>query len=631
MFVFVSILKSMSLKKIKQKLNSLFQFKLELGGGTRFLSFLFIFVSMLVAGGILYAANVYYDLDQGKVVDEEIRRATERIEAVGGVLAGGGAETLDSGQALQVTGGDLVVGSEAFTVNDTGDTYIGGTSTLASDATFQASAFWETGEGDLIGFDAPASASGGDQTYTLPGEAPTADYVLSTSDTGELSWVPASTTLATSSVEGDITDVGDVEEGEAFTSGGSGSTLWFHDGGNLGQLEVGSLTGNATYTLPDLGGTVAMQDGDLTGDGLLFTDADGAITQDDTNLVYDSTNNRLGIQTDNPSHALDVAGQIRGTELRFDDGTNSVVFQPGSGNATYTFPASGETSDYVLTTDGSGGLQWSDVTGVEGGLSGSGTDGRVAMWDGTDSLTDSSIEDNYSGVALTIDSSGGLQVSDNLQVDGVGTSTIAGDLDIAGHLAADSGAFASIVRSPEYTSEGETTISSGGSQNILLDPDSGVVKLATGDTIETSEGYDLAGSGRQVLSDMIPILGFDLPIRCGTACETATTVSRVLEDYPFDSAPSGATRVHKFIIRYSTTGTTDDSTWTVYNDTSGTTADTFSVPPSDGTDLDEGIAYISSDVSIPTNTDDWHLEVEVPTGETIHIYEIQLAAYNELD
>jgi hypothetical protein len=159
-----------------------------------------------------------------------------------------------------------------------------------------------------------------------------------------------------------------------------------------------------------------------------------------------------------------------------------------------------------------------------------------------------------------------------------------------------------------------------GGSDILVVNDSGQILYKT---------YPLAQTGKQVLREMIPIMGFDLPFRCGSACNTATTVSRAIEDYPFSTAETGATRVHKFVIRYADTGTTTSSTWIVYNETDATTTDTFAVPATNS-DLAKGKVYITGNVSIPGSGKRWHLRLQTPSGMTIQVYDIMLAAYDQL-
>ena len=49
------------------------QNKLKLIKGTRLISLAFISVSILIAAGVLFAANMYYDIDSQKIIVEEVQ------------------------------------------------------------------------------------------------------------------------------------------------------------------------------------------------------------------------------------------------------------------------------------------------------------------------------------------------------------------------------------------------------------------------------------------------------------------------------------------------------------------------------------------------------------------------------
>jgi hypothetical protein len=157
-----------------------------------------------------------------------------------------------------------------------------------------------------------------------------------------------------------------------------------------------------------------------------------------TNLFFwDSVNNRLGIGTSNPGYALDVVGNINGTtatvgtattsnqaglvlnpfgtsagntgEVRFSElaanGTNYTGFKAPdtlAANIVYTLPSTDGSSNYVLTTNGSGGLSWSSVTGV-GSLTGTGTINSIPRFTSSSTLGDSGFTDNGSVLGLTRD------------------------------------------------------------------------------------------------------------------------------------------------------------------------------------------------------------------------------------
>lgn len=637
------------IRKILGWIKRAFKPNLKLVKGTRWISLVFILTSMMIAAGVLFAANTYYNLDTGEVITKEVQRITQLTRATGGLIAGGGAtDTLNAGVKLQVSGGNLRVGAGKFTVDEaTGNTYVAGTSTFAATSTFETDAVWKTGDGaNIIGFDAPSTATGGDQIYTLPGEGPTEGYVLTTDASGNLSWASATSSGVGG---GDIYAVGDVTSGDAFASGGSGTSLWFHDSGYTGEITIGTLTGTTTYTLPDLTGTLALTSGGLGTGAVLFSN--GGLIATSSNLYWDSGNSRLGVRTTTPDYPLDVSGAVRSTQLRIatTSNTGEVVFKAPSmsSNTVYLWPTNTGTDQQVLTTDGTGGLSWQSLAGV-GGVSGTGQANLLTKWTGTSTISTSSIEDLYSGgTVLTIDSTGTSTFSGGAVVNGtldpnkmagytlIGAITGSGNPSITGigGISAATATLATGLKTPKLTSTGTTTVGSANGKGIVIDPDSGKIVLGSNDYIETAGGYGIGKTGNQVLREMVPILGFDLPVRCSSACyPNATTISRTIEDYPFSPARSGATRIHKFVIRYADTGTTSSSTWTVWNETNATTTATFEVPASASTDLGKGEAYITSPVAIPTDTDDWSLRMKVATSTvTIQVYDIYLAAYDQID
>jgi hypothetical protein len=200
------------------------------------------------------------------------------------------------------------------------------------------------------------------------------------------------------------------------------------------------------------------------------------------------------------------------------------------------------------------------------------------------------------------------------------------DIDASGAITIDTSSGNAITINATGAALNLKTTASG---DITLDPASGTISLGANDQIKTSGGGAASRlSGEQILREVIPIFGFDLPAR--TASTSYVTVSRTIENYPFSAALSGTTRVHKFIIRYANSSTTDAITWQVWNVTSGSQTSSFTTPATPGTSLDTGTVYITSDVTIPTNTDDWRLDVKVASGDTVQIYQIFLAAYDQV-
>lgn len=92
---------------------------------------------------------------------------------------------------------------------------------------------------------------------------------------------------------------------------------------------------------------------------LLFVGAGPNLSQDNANLFWDDTNNRLGIGSTAPGQKLTVEGTI-GILEGGGTPTFHTVFQGGdqAADVTYTLPPDDGDASEVLTTNGSGVLSW---------------------------------------------------------------------------------------------------------------------------------------------------------------------------------------------------------------------------------------------------------------------------------
>lgn len=534
--------------------------RLKLIKGTRMTSFLFIAVSIVIAAGILFAANIYYNIDTGEIVMEEIQRVTQVIRATAGLIVGGTAtQNPSSGYTFQVVGQSLF----ATTTFATG--------TVSLTATNQELRFYG-GTSYYVGLKATTTLAT-TTTYILPPQrAAGADYVLTWQPGDQLTWKSIA-----GAGGGTITAVGNVTSGEAFTQTGTqGTSLWFYDPQGRGQLTIADLTAARTYTLPNLSGTIALQSpSTLTQSGVLFADANGLITQD-SNFTYSSNRLQVG------SNGIRLLGATSGyIELKA---------AATSDNTTYTWPGT-VVAGRVLTTDGSGNLSWATIGGV-GGISGGGTAGQVAFFDDATSITGTN---NFTWSTTT------------------NTLTITGTI-VGSTFTGPSGA--------------TTTIASASGQNILLDPASGKIILGSSDYIQTASGYEIGKTGTQELREMIPIMGFDLPV--WTATTSYVQISRTIVNYPFSPCVAGTTRIHKLVVRYGSTAT---STWQIATSTE------ITFPSTNATST--GSVY-TAEIEIPTpsgacttwsqgtDTTDWYVKMKLDSSGEIMIYQIFLAAYDQI-
>lgn len=550
---------------IKKHIKDFFRPRLKLVRGTRFVSGMFIVVSLGIAAILLWAANMYYNIDTGEVVTEEIHRVTGVLRATAGAIVGGTAsQNPDTGYLFQVVGKTKLATTTIAGANDELQ-FTGGT-------------------GYYVGLKANTALTT-TTVYILPtSTAPATGYYLTVNPTtGQWSWgVPQGA--------GDITDVGDVSSGAAFTSGGTGSTLWFHSGSYTGALNIATLSANATYTLPAISGTnyLTLASSNLGTGGVLF--ADSGLIATSSNLYWDNAGNYLRIGNTGTAGTLRIfSSNAGGYYLGFTAPSTMTT------TTNYSWPTDYGANNYVLTTDGTGVLTWKSVTGAGGvDIYGTPSANQVAFFYDSDTIT--------GDTGFTFDSANDILT--------IGSTLVVPTIQRTG---------------------GNLTLQTLTSGDIILDPVSGKIILAAGDWIQTNSGYEIGKAGTQILREMIPILGFDLPVQ--TATTSYVKISRTIDDYPFSPPAAGTVRRHRFVIRYTDDlPTASSSDWAVAT-TTGATYSTFTLPGRNNPDLDSGWATTTPNVSIPTDGTDWWLQVKIPSeqsGKNIRVFQIFLAAYDEI-
>ncbi|MBU2948894.1 hypothetical protein, partial [Zobellia uliginosa] len=95
--------------------------------------------------------------------------------------------------------------------------------------------------------------------------------------------------------------------------------------GAVTPIKIAAGANNQTL-VTDNSGTVSWIDSNTfvhsgTTGSVFFAAATGEPTEDNSQLFWDSTNNRLGIGTNSPTHKLQVSGQVRATSFANADGT----------------------------------------------------------------------------------------------------------------------------------------------------------------------------------------------------------------------------------------------------------------------------------------------------------------------
>jgi hypothetical protein len=570
------------------KIKNLFKSRLKLEPGTRATSFLFIATSIAIAAGILIAANMYYNIDTGEIVTEEIQRVTRVLRATAGLIVGGAAnQNPASGYGFEVATSSLFsAGNVVLSAANQELRFTGGT-------------------GNYIGIRATTTLSY-TLTYTLPTSPPTAsNFVLTATPDGQMVW-------SSVSGAGGIVQVGNAigtnTGGLAFTSNAGtqyGNILWFHPNDNYTMALTAAdsgLTANATTVIPAVSGTnyLTVTPGALTQGQVLLATGNYTLGGN-ANLTWDSGNLALVVGSSNNR------GQLR----LYSNNANYVAFTPTTSLAstvTYAWPAAPSGSGYVLTSDTSGNLSWMQVSSLPGV-------GDITQ-----------VGDCASGECFTGTSGSTLWFK---------SGSYTGALTIAALSANVTYTLPAVPAGTYYFTLATTTFPAGyiafwGSDgNVITGSDTLVI---SGTSVLYRNQYPLASSGKQVLREMVPIFGFDLPVK--TATTSYVQISRTIVNYPLNPCESGASRVHKLVIRYGATAT---STWQVATSSGGYAE--LTVPPTGATST--GSVYtIQTDIPTPsgsctgwtqgTETDDWWVRMKLNDTGEIMIYQIFLAGYDQL-
>jgi len=571
------------------KIKDLFKSRLKLEPGTRATSFLFIATSIAIAAGILIAANMYYNIDTGEVVVEEIQRVSNVLRATAGLIVGGTAtQNPSTGYVFEVVGQSKL----ATTTIATGP--------LTLSAANQELRF-TGGTSYYVGFKATTTLS---QTtvYTWPASYPAGSgYVLTSDTSGNMSWVAAGTGGI-----GDITQVGDCASGDCFSNAPgapTSTTLWFKTGTTLKALTIAG-TANATYTLPDVSaGTYyfILASSGLTANQIPYMT--GAYTVGGSaNLTFDATNRILTVGSSGNT------GQLRlySTNANFIGFTATTSL---TSSATYTWPAAPSGSGYVLTSDTSGNLSWAQVSSLPGA-------GDITA-----------VGDCASGECFTGTSGSTLWFK---------SGSYTGALTVAALSANATYTLPAVPAGTYYFTLATTTFPAGyiafwGSNgNVITGSDTLVI---SGNSILYRNQYPLAASGKQVLREMVPIFGFDLPVK--TTTTTAVKISRDIVSYPLNPCESGASRIHKLVVRYGSTGTStiaiatsegEQASSTLPNTNSTSTGSVATVPLNIPTPAGDCSTWAQG-----TDTTDWWVTIRLNQASTeIMVYQIFLAGYDQL-
>ena len=636
---------------MKEKIKEILKPKINLVKGTRFTSFLFLAFSILIAAGILMAANMYYDLDNNRIFTEEeftvgSSGAVNFQVTTGGNVTIKGSTTLgdasddtvtsnaaswtfanattvtlaDAVNALNFDSGTLSIdaSNNRVGIGTTSPNYplevIGAIRTGGPGTSGELRIYSEQGATDYELVFKPHSNMTETSEYVWPQAKPSDQQRILASDTsGNLSWITIGEAGA-----GDITDVGDCASGACFTADGTGNTLYF-EGTTADAYEVILTAADATgsdytITLPAATGTVALGTG--TQDYVAYWSGTNTLSAEQ----YLATS-RGGTGADSSSWS----GMVK-----VSSGTWSAVTGT-AGYAAYWSDANTIAAEEHLSlsrggtgaglTATAGGIVYSTASALA--ISSAGTSGQLLTSGGTEAPSWKDIADI-------------ITVQNGLTESGTTTLTIelGGNLTESTTITSPSGQAFDLVINLAGT--GDFRIQDNGSDTFVVTDDGKVY-------FKGESGYAIAETGKQILREMIPIMGFDLPVQCSTCAtgcgdpSSTPLVSRIIENYPFSSKFQGTTRVHKFVVRYATndTGLTPAFYLKVCKYDSGTSswveADSVDLNSTEGNTLDRGEVKVTGSVTIPDDGSDWYVTVVPNTGaDTIRIYQIFLAAYDQI-
>jgi len=624
-------------------------------------------MTILITASIMYAANVYYDLDTQTIMVNDAQQMSKGLVVSGAATSalsghvdidGTTAVTGNNGTLFTkelVKGDRITIGTETRTV-----TAIGGDAALTVDTAFantledttpqrQAAQFiTNDSSGDVnfivqdngnvgVGITAPTAFLQLKAGVDAAGSAPlkfTAGPLMTAEEVGAMEF------------DGDHIYITDdlgarhqLDQQSGTTYGATGTLLQLS--GNDFSVKEGTLTNGYLCTYVAGTGIVCNTSGSSVGH-VGVTGASIGSTPNAVGMSFSGTDNQtLTLQPANETYG----GVVSDTTQRF---VGAKTFDT-SLTSTGTLTANGTLDANGIVTLGDNGENvtidsnvW-DITGAgaASGLTGLASTGTIAFSGGGTFSIDSSAFDVTTAGAVSGVTTLTTAGTASINVTGTAATSIG---NTTGVLAMLSGGASSWENSAgeltiKTTTSGDLTFSTARLQDeINLDPNTGgagVIRLGAGDQILTSGGGAATRlSGEEVLVGIVPIFGYDYPAQ--TKSGSFKDVSRIIEANPFPAEATGTTRAYKFIIRYADDYASGNTTsWNLYDVTTPASSVAFSINSSPTTDLEKGVVEIkdadTNMAALIDGSDDWNLQVHTDGTKSIRIYSIDLAAYDVVD
>ena len=634
----------------------MFKIKNKFYKGSKLFSISLILVSGLISAGIIWGANMYYDIDTGKVMVNEIQRIVKTganaLEVIGTAIFGS-----DTNYARFSETGDLSFVGTADTISKTDAAF----TITATGGTFTINATGQTMDIDSAALDIDASGALTMDSATSIAIGATADkpididastLTIDASDNANLTVTGAGKTLTLAAAGGGVNQV-------ILQSAGTGANaIYLNASDTAGGIDVDAGTGgvavdttgplsldstgtaaNLTLTANNAGAATLVIAVSNIGAGAAYLDIDAneAITIDSSaggisldgvtasnftvtgasqDLTLSSVGGSVGISaTEAAADAISLQASAGGIDvngalqinidssqaaataivLKASNAAGGIDIDAGTGGITVD-------STGVISLDGADSSNFT-VTGAGKTLTlaaaGGGANQVIINSAGTSAgAIDINAAGTVAGNAITVHTTdGGISITAGGAVNGDLTLTVGDDfnLDAVGALIMEFGAASGFKLQNDAGAVVHLEIDSNGKVIIRSGTDQDIV-LDPGGTGSIILSGDVIGS--DTIQEIVPIFGFDLPAQTKSA--TYKTVSRVLESDPFSTVAAGKTRKYKFVIRYADELATGTSSWSVCpaatDDASCT--ESFTVPYSTRTLGDGSTTATGAQVSV---------------------------------
>lgn len=318
-----------------------------------------------------------------------------------------------------------------------------------------------------------------------------------------------------------------------------------------------------------------------------------------SNSILYQNGNYIGVGTTSPTAELDVAGTVKMTGFQLTTGAQA---------------------GYVLVSDENGIGTWKALP--SGNLPPA-TSGQTLRYDGTNWVADSFLYNTGSQIGIGITSS----LPAILTVSGDGTSPQL-------YLRYNDQNYLSFL-----ISNNSSTITS--SKTLIINSLTGEVKMGSDVTTFDASGATVKGdtfisndatvraAGELVLREVIPIARFAIPTQ--TESTSYIRVSKYIEDLSSISISqiSNTERKYAFLINFADNiENTQTSDWRIYRPEAGVEYSTFTFAGQNMSSLTEGKPHLTNVMELPDT--DWQLEVKVPSGKKIRIFNILLLIFDQV-